>query len=171
MQIVHGLSIPIGKAGFHLPRTLSRAFSTEQSGDNDEPQPFHLRQTALSEERELESGISRLRTRTKSAKSKKGNDEDPPPRRSLFRIGGTVIKDPRPLQQPSESEQQNTRSNVDEEKAESSGGGSDISPPEKSKGGLAPPTADEDEPPRTPVERRTIRFPDEDNIAVGSGKT
>jgi hypothetical protein len=40
MQIVHGLSIPMGKLGFFLPRTLSTALSFNRSPtDLDEPQP------------------------------------------------------------------------------------------------------------------------------------
>ncbi|KAF2688749.1 hypothetical protein K458DRAFT_292502 [Lentithecium fluviatile CBS 122367] len=37
--IVHGLSIPMSKAGFWLPRTLSRAISSRRE---DSPEPFHV---------------------------------------------------------------------------------------------------------------------------------
>ena len=40
--MVHGLSIPIGKAGFHLPRTLSNAFDTPQPEPNS-PSEFQDR--------------------------------------------------------------------------------------------------------------------------------
>lgn len=33
--VVHGLSVPLGKLGYHLPRTMSQALSTER--DEDEP--------------------------------------------------------------------------------------------------------------------------------------
>jgi sodium/hydrogen antiporter len=36
--VVHGLSVPMGKLGYHTPRVLSQALSTSQ--DNDEPHIF-----------------------------------------------------------------------------------------------------------------------------------
>ena len=36
--VVHGLSVPMGKLGYHLPRTVSQAMSTSQ--ENDEPHIF-----------------------------------------------------------------------------------------------------------------------------------
>lgn len=41
MQVVHGLSIPLGKFGFFLPRTISRALASS-SAANEEPQPFRI---------------------------------------------------------------------------------------------------------------------------------
>jgi len=44
-QIVHGLSIPMGKLGLQLPRTLSTALSfgrTNSSGPNDSQHSFHV---------------------------------------------------------------------------------------------------------------------------------
>lgn len=52
--VVHGLSVPLGKLGFYLPRTISTAISTERisapqsmarSDDPDEPQPLGLHET------------------------------------------------------------------------------------------------------------------------------
>ncbi|KAJ5317242.1 hypothetical protein PENANT_c045G03697 [Penicillium antarcticum] len=37
--VVHGLSVPVGKAGYHLPRTISTAMST---GTQDEPSPVPI---------------------------------------------------------------------------------------------------------------------------------
>ena len=37
--VVHGLSVPMGKLGYHLPRTVSQALSTSQEND-DEPHVF-----------------------------------------------------------------------------------------------------------------------------------
>ncbi|KAJ6001729.1 hypothetical protein N7522_006956 [Penicillium canescens] len=37
--VVHGLSVPVGKAGYHLPRTISTAMST---GTSDEPTPVPI---------------------------------------------------------------------------------------------------------------------------------
>lgn len=51
--VVHGLSVPLGKLGFYLPRTISTAISTERisatqsmtrSNEADEPQPLGLRE-------------------------------------------------------------------------------------------------------------------------------
>lgn len=38
--VVHGLSVPMGKLGYHLPRTVSQALSTSQENDDDEPHIF-----------------------------------------------------------------------------------------------------------------------------------
>ncbi|KAF2084730.1 Na/H antiporter, partial [Saccharata proteae CBS 121410] len=45
--VVHGLSIPVGKLGILIPRTISQAVSTDKSTDDPtEPAPFHIRQHA-----------------------------------------------------------------------------------------------------------------------------
>ena len=38
--VVHGLSVPMGKLGYHLPRTVSQALSTSQENDPEEPHIF-----------------------------------------------------------------------------------------------------------------------------------
>ncbi|OCL10108.1 hypothetical protein AOQ84DRAFT_252234, partial [Glonium stellatum] len=43
--VIHGLSIPLGKLGFYLPRTISAAVSQQ-----DEPEPFHIREHAIEAE-------------------------------------------------------------------------------------------------------------------------
>lgn len=69
--VVHGLSIPVGKLGFYLPRTISEAISTErisrptsQARSNDEPEPFHLRRHVVNETRYLERAFRRRRPTT-----------------------------------------------------------------------------------------------------------
>ena len=37
--VVHGLTVPLGKLGYHLPRTMSQALSSSQ--ENDEPHMLH----------------------------------------------------------------------------------------------------------------------------------
>lgn len=78
--VVHGLSVPIGKAGYHLPRTISSAIST--SIDEPEPVPIsnlhHTHSTAVPVPR------SSFRTRKRGARS-------PPPNPTPFRIGRSVI--------------------------------------------------------------------------------
>lgn len=81
--VVHGLSVPLGKVGYHLPRTVTSAFST--SREVDEPEPFHVRDAlARSTEaaHEAERGMRRRR------------DPGETPARPVFRIGGSVIKSP-----------------------------------------------------------------------------
>ncbi len=41
-QVVHGLSIPLGKLGFYLPRTISRGVMSSSSERNDGTAPFTL---------------------------------------------------------------------------------------------------------------------------------
>ena len=54
-QIVHGLSIPLGKLGFYLPRTMSGA----SPSDSDEPRPSHIREAVTHEAGTLEVGLTR----------------------------------------------------------------------------------------------------------------
>ncbi|RDW71359.1 putative Na(+) antiporter 1 [Coleophoma cylindrospora] len=85
--VVHGLSIPLGKFGFFLPRTLSRAFATSS---NDEPQSFHIggRVSAVSSgvlrERRNRRGQSGATTPTGTTSTSA---------RPIYKIGGTVIPD------------------------------------------------------------------------------
>ena len=75
-KVVHGLSVPIGKLGYHLPRTLSNAVgSNSVSMDPEEPQPpFHLRERVTDMRRD---------------KDRRTAEE---PSRPVFRIGGSVIR-------------------------------------------------------------------------------
>ncbi|KAK3683578.1 Sodium/hydrogen exchanger family-domain-containing protein [Podospora appendiculata] len=85
--IVHGLSIPLGKLGFYLPRTLSGRVSGAASTDRDgAAPPFRLGSRATT------FVTDRLRSRRNSS------DETPAaagagagPIQPVYRIGGTVI--------------------------------------------------------------------------------
>lgn len=44
--VVHGLSVPMGKVGYHLPRSLSRALSSQERDDAEPYQLTRLRQLA-----------------------------------------------------------------------------------------------------------------------------
>lgn len=81
-KVVHGLSVPIGKLGYRLPRTLSSAFgSTHADSDPEEPEPpFRLRERVP---RGAEMRLDRDR-----------RIRDEPPG-AIFRIGGSVIQSPR----------------------------------------------------------------------------
>jgi hypothetical protein len=75
--IVHGLSIPLGKLGVYLPRTISNAVSQQ----SDNPVPFQVRGGPIDD---IEFGAeATLRRRT-------GNSATALPRR-VYRIGRSVI--------------------------------------------------------------------------------
>jgi len=88
-QIVHGLSIPLGKFGFYLPRTISGA----NSGDPDEPGPSHIREAVNDEEGTLEAGLTR-RTNPEGDIDETGK-EDPAGvfvPRTVRRMGSTIME-------------------------------------------------------------------------------
>ncbi len=76
--VVHGLSIPIGKLGYNIPRTISSALST--STENIEPQNIHQREYPYSTSAQRQTGLRQQR-----------NPQDPPPR-SVFKLGGSEIR-------------------------------------------------------------------------------
>jgi hypothetical protein len=80
---VHGLSIPLGKLGFFLPRTLSRAFSSQQN----ESGSFQIGDQV----RTPPHGI--LRERRRKNHSGQSTPRSVSGHRALFRIGGSVIRD------------------------------------------------------------------------------
>ncbi|KAH4607416.1 hypothetical protein HBH69_062820 [Parastagonospora nodorum] len=77
--VVHGLSIPMAKLGFIIPRTLSNALSIARS-EEDEPVPFHI--SGRNEDSDAEA---RLRRRTGGLRS-----GDTLPQR-VVRIGRSII--------------------------------------------------------------------------------
>lgn len=83
---MHGLSVPLGKLGFYLPRTLSQAFDSPTS---DGPQPFRVR-----ERTKVASGVLRERQRQTPTS---GRSTPPLPTTPtglpVYTIGGTVIHD------------------------------------------------------------------------------
>jgi hypothetical protein len=87
---VHGLSIPLGKLGFFLPRTLSRAFTSQ---GNSPAASFEIGDVSL----RVSAGVLRERRRKRSP----GTPGRTTPRsgsaaastRHVYRIGGTVIRD------------------------------------------------------------------------------
>ncbi|KAJ5745253.1 Cation/H+ exchanger [Penicillium odoratum] len=87
--IVHGLSVPVGKAGYNLPRTLSTAI-TATTTEEDQPVAIqairHTRSTATPLESDAASFRSRRRRQCASP--------NPP----IFRIGRSKIPEPSPSQ-------------------------------------------------------------------------
>ncbi|KAI1337256.1 Sodium/hydrogen exchanger family-domain-containing protein [Xylariaceae sp. FL0016] len=103
--VVHGLSIPLGKFGFYLPRTISRTLT---SPGGDEPDaPFQMR-----------GRIADILPRTLS-RSGTGNNTPTQSRststRPVFKIGGSVIppRDNRPANPPTPRERIEMEGNTD----------------------------------------------------------
>ena len=69
------MSVPLGKVGYHLPRTISSAMTSREV---DQPEPFRIRDRAQFEEQQL-----RQRHRQR--------DSDPVAHPIAFRIGGSTI--------------------------------------------------------------------------------
>jgi hypothetical protein len=74
--VVHGLSVPLGKLGYHLPRTMSGAF-TPNSEVEEPDAPFHINHT---------------RSMLKIGKSRPKRDPSERPQNATFRVGGSVIR-------------------------------------------------------------------------------
>jgi hypothetical protein len=87
---VHGLSIPLGKLGFFLPRTLSRAFPSQ---GNDDVAPFQI----VDRLRPSPADILRERKKRRGESSATStlNPSAATLTRPIYRIGGRVIRDRR----------------------------------------------------------------------------
>lgn len=79
--IVHGLSIPMAKLGFFLPRTLSHALSSQR---NDTSEPFHITEGAEDATTDIDQ-----RLRRRPGWSRNGGDSLP---RRVVRIGRSIIR-------------------------------------------------------------------------------
>lgn len=86
------MSVPIGKAGYHLPRTISSAISTS-IGNEPESVPIsnvrHTHSTAMPQDN---GASSTYRSRKRGARES--------PRPPLFRIGRSIIRPRSPSDQP-----------------------------------------------------------------------
>jgi hypothetical protein len=78
--IVHGLSIPLGKLGFFIPRTLSRAVSSMSV----DPEPFYVPEGAEDATTDIEQ-----RLRRRPGWSRTGGDSLP---NRVVRIGRSIIR-------------------------------------------------------------------------------
>ncbi|EKG11115.1 Cation/H+ exchanger [Macrophomina phaseolina MS6] len=100
--VVHGLSIPVGKLGILIPRTLSSAVSSDR--EPDEPAPFHIRSfteqslPGLLRNRHSASASGTATPRSAATGSTAAAASFLP--RPLFRIGGSVIRNKSGCQQP-----------------------------------------------------------------------
>ncbi|KAI9840403.1 MAG: hypothetical protein M1838_004073 [Thelocarpon superellum] len=89
--VVHGLSIPLGKAGFHLPRTISNAFDTPNVGTGTHtPSEFS---SPVAQGSPFPSSSGDQLARAPRDRNLRGTDGRPvgEPARPVFRIRGTVI--------------------------------------------------------------------------------
>lgn len=78
--VVHGLSIPLGKLGFFIPRTLSRAISSR----SDEPESFYVAEGAADATTDIEQ-----RLRRRPGWSRTGGDSLP---NRVVRIGRSIVR-------------------------------------------------------------------------------
>lgn len=78
--IVHGLSIPLGKIGFFVPRTLSRAMSSR----GEDPDPFYVPEGAEDATTDIEQ-----RLRRRPGWSRTGGDSLP---NRVVRIGRSIVR-------------------------------------------------------------------------------
>ncbi|KAJ5792253.1 Cation/H+ exchanger [Penicillium pulvis] len=87
--IVHGLSVPVGKAGYHLPRTLSTAITASSTTETNSVPIEAIRRTH-STATPIENDSSSFRSRRRRQYS----SPTPP----LFRLGRSKIPPPSPSQ-------------------------------------------------------------------------
>ncbi|KUJ09193.1 uncharacterized protein LY89DRAFT_629065 [Mollisia scopiformis] len=83
--VVHGLSIPLGKLGFFLPRTLSRRFTSER---NEDPDSFQVG---------TQLGSTNVAGNRRRSNNDPSNQSTPvgsrsTSRRPIYKIGGSVIR-------------------------------------------------------------------------------
>lgn len=79
LQFVHGLSVPVGKAGYHIPRTISSALSTPA-----EPEPIRLPSNRSTHSTATVTSPRGLRLYRNRQQTRKGRDTPPP--RIVFQI-------------------------------------------------------------------------------------
>lgn len=143
MQVTHGLSIPLGKLGYYLPRTISRSVTEDPAATGEGSRaPFHIGSRVNS----IGLRLPTFTTVTASSSRRNSHDTRSPAQsransvRPIWRIGGTVIREHSP--------------NDDNEDDVGNGGGN--------AGAATPPTVAFD------PTNRTIRFPDDDDVAAAA---
>ena len=140
---MHGLSIPLGKLGFYLPRQLSQALSTD-----NEPEPFHLGAT-------VSTGTSTLQRIGRSV-IRRGNSSTPRTRseRVTTRTGRSPQRGSDDASDPKLDLEMGERDGkIGGQGSSSSGDGS---------------AADDIEAAQKENQPRTIRFPDEVHAQTGA---
>ncbi|GAD97823.1 Na/H antiporter, putative [Paecilomyces variotii No. 5] len=84
--VVHGISVPLAKAGYHIPRTISSALSTSTNYD---PEPI-----TIPDSRNTHSTATRDQDRSALGRNRRERVAPAP-----FRIGGSVIRPRSPASQ------------------------------------------------------------------------
>lgn len=82
---MHGISIPLGKLGFYLPRTISAAVSTERISRRSSEEPTNASEETVSGASALASRFRRYREDTS------GSSSSLP--RSFYRVGRSIVSD------------------------------------------------------------------------------
>ncbi|KKA20499.1 Na/H antiporter [Rasamsonia emersonii CBS 393.64] len=95
--IVHGLSVPLGKAGYHLPRTISSALSNSST---IEPEPISLPSNRPTHSTATPTHALRFYRGRK--RGDKGGREQPPTQ-TVFRIGRSTVRERSPAKSPPET--------------------------------------------------------------------
>ncbi|KAI9661924.1 MAG: hypothetical protein M1821_009164 [Bathelium mastoideum] len=90
-NIVHGLSVPLGKFGIWLPRTISNAVSNER-GASEPSTPIHLREHGVPEERII-SRLFNPRSAMRSRETSRSRQSPPRPLFGIKRLGHHVRND------------------------------------------------------------------------------
>ncbi|KAJ5171772.1 Cation/H+ exchanger [Penicillium capsulatum] len=83
--VVHGLSVPVGKAGYHLPRTISSVISTSTA---DEPEPVSISNIPHTHS----TAMPRADGGGPSYRSRRRGEPRESPNPTPFRIGRSVIR-------------------------------------------------------------------------------
>ncbi|KAJ4289737.1 hypothetical protein N0V90_011067 [Kalmusia sp. IMI 367209] len=150
--IIHGLTIPMSKLGLWLPRSISRAMSSQRE---ESPEPFHITEHAQDAAQEIDE---RLRRRSGASSSTAANILP----HSVYRIGRSVIRSnpPSTPQTRASSRAPIPLSNVDP--SSSAQDSNEFVP--STKGGSEDPaqsTPRVHTPQPAQLNQRAIRFPDE----------
>ncbi|CAN8103365.1 unnamed protein product [Discula destructiva] len=150
--VVHGLSIPFGKMGYYLPRTISRTLTDEPggNGNGNSGVPFRLgsRVNSIGLRLPTFTTTSAVSSRPNSiSRGVEGNNERSGSTRPTWRIGGSVIRE-------SGGGPAAGKNNALPEGEEGPGSGSGTTTPPARSFGPA---------------NRTIRFPDEEPVGGGGG--
>ena len=78
--VVHGLSVPLGKLGYKLPRTMSGMLTP--SSEVEEPDiPFRVREN-----------VHQVGSTQKTGKIRQRRNPNERPQNAIFRVGGSVIR-------------------------------------------------------------------------------
>ncbi|KAI1325594.1 Sodium/hydrogen exchanger family-domain-containing protein [Xylariaceae sp. FL0255] len=139
--VVHGLSIPLGKLGFYLPRTISRTVSTP--GEPERP-PFQI-------------GNIMDRFSRPDKGSNTPNDSRSTSARPVFRIGGSIIPPGPQESSGQQSRMQSTRTSMQGDLSPND----DDEPTFPVEGGVAAAALPRPQAAAVPPPRK-IRFPDEE---------